>query len=132
MGVELDSPTGKNDGSVNGIRYFKCRPNYGIFLLQSRVKRADGAAKKVSANNTPISSGAESTDYASGSISLATSSEAEASSPSPYASPGANRKKLGVSSSRLENRASCLCFVTISLLEHQLLCDSVVCALLSN
>jgi dynactin complex subunit len=29
-GVELDEPEGLNDGSVQGIRYFKCRPQHGI------------------------------------------------------------------------------------------------------
>lgn len=102
MGIELDQPTGKNNGSMNHVQYFTCRPNYGIFVAQTKVRRCDSAsvhAKKVS---TPVSSGAESTDYVSGSgsISLATSgvsgsSEAEASSPSPYDSPGTSRRKLG-------------------------------------
>jgi hypothetical protein len=30
---------GKNDGSVNGIRYFDCKQNYGIFTTNSRVLR---------------------------------------------------------------------------------------------
>lgn len=29
-GVELDEPEGLNDGSVQGVRYFKCRPQHGI------------------------------------------------------------------------------------------------------
>ena len=30
-GVELDNPGGKNDGAVNGIRYFTCLPRHGLF-----------------------------------------------------------------------------------------------------
>jgi len=30
-GILLNEPVGKNDGSVNGVRYFACRPLHGIF-----------------------------------------------------------------------------------------------------
>ena len=40
MGVELDHAHGKNDGSRSGTRYFKCRPNHGVFVLPSKVKRS--------------------------------------------------------------------------------------------
>ena len=45
IGIELDAPTGKNDGAVNGHRYFTCRPKCGIFvkvdkLIQDKRGRA--------------------------------------------------------------------------------------------
>lgn len=39
LGVELDTANGRNDGSVNGVRYFSSRSNHGIFMLSSKVKR---------------------------------------------------------------------------------------------
>ncbi|KAG0025203.1 hypothetical protein BGZ81_007326 [Podila clonocystis] len=36
-GIELDTPTGKNDGTVAGVAYFDCRPNCGIFVLAAKV-----------------------------------------------------------------------------------------------
>ena len=33
MGVELDTPDGKNDGIVKGTLYFKCSPNHGSIFL---------------------------------------------------------------------------------------------------
>ena len=40
MGVELDTAHGKNSGSRSGVRYFTCKPNHGVFVLPSRVKRS--------------------------------------------------------------------------------------------
>ena len=39
FGIELDKPVGKNDGSVNGHRYFTCKPNFGVFAPPSRVQK---------------------------------------------------------------------------------------------
>lgn len=37
VGVELDTPTGKNDGSVQGIPYFQCKPKHGIFVRADKL-----------------------------------------------------------------------------------------------
>ena len=39
LGIELDQPVGKNDGTVSGIRYFTCQPNHGVFAPPSKVER---------------------------------------------------------------------------------------------
>lgn len=38
VGVELNDMKGKNDGTVNGVRYFSCKMNYGVFARPSQVK----------------------------------------------------------------------------------------------
>ena len=38
VGVELNEPVGKNDGSVQGVEYFACKPNHGLFIRMSQVK----------------------------------------------------------------------------------------------
>jgi len=37
IGVALDEAKGKNNGTVQGKRYFTCEENHGIFVRQSQV-----------------------------------------------------------------------------------------------
>ncbi|CAI6330439.1 unnamed protein product [Periconia digitata] len=41
VGVALDEPTGKNDGSVKGKRYFDCGSNYGVFVRPERCESGE-------------------------------------------------------------------------------------------
>ncbi|KAL7414779.1 CAP Gly-rich domain-containing protein [Mrakia frigida] len=41
VGVELDEPGGKNDGSVEGKKYFTAKKNYGIFVRPEKVTVGD-------------------------------------------------------------------------------------------
>ena len=40
VGIELNKPVGKNNGTYMGIKYFDCRPNYGIFVKENKIKHA--------------------------------------------------------------------------------------------
>uniref|UniRef100_A0A336NAW5 CSON011995 protein n=1 Tax=Culicoides sonorensis TaxID=179676 RepID=A0A336NAW5_CULSO len=37
IGVELDLPMGKNDGTVQNIQYFSCKPKHGIFVRPDKL-----------------------------------------------------------------------------------------------
>lgn len=56
LGVELRKPKGKNDGSVQGKRYFTCPPNYGLLVKPSRVTlRGINGAKILAEQNASVS-----------------------------------------------------------------------------
>ncbi|XP_075919202.1 CAP-Gly domain-containing linker protein 4-like isoform X4 [Petromyzon marinus] len=51
-GVELDEADGKNNGSVDGTRYFTCAPRHGIFAPLSKVARAEESSRHGSLNSS--------------------------------------------------------------------------------
>ena len=53
LGVELDRPKGSCDGSNNDVQYFKCRPNYGVFVYPSKIiKISDSTDRPMSGGST--------------------------------------------------------------------------------
>lgn len=38
-GVELDKPEGKNNGAVQGVRYFTCADKHGVFATASKLQK---------------------------------------------------------------------------------------------
>jgi dynactin complex subunit len=51
LGVELHEPNGKNDGEVQGIRYFSCKPLHGLFCKPTLAK-LDNSSQNTTINVT--------------------------------------------------------------------------------
>lgn len=41
IGVEFDEPVGKNNGSVDGQRYFECKDKFGGFVKPEKIEVGD-------------------------------------------------------------------------------------------
>lgn len=56
IGVELDTPQGRNDGSVKGVRYFECTALHGIFVRPAAVvaEVADNGAQTTSSGDAKL------------------------------------------------------------------------------
>ncbi|XP_074516967.1 dynactin subunit 1 isoform X2 [Sebastes fasciatus] len=57
VGVILDEAKGKNDGTVQGKRYFTCVENRGIFVRQSQIQLVDDGADTTSPETPEPSTG---------------------------------------------------------------------------
>ncbi|KAI8382292.1 hypothetical protein BD560DRAFT_444221 [Blakeslea trispora] len=54
-GIQLDIVgSGKNDGSVKGIRYFSCPPQTGLFVLASKITPLDSDSDSVRSLSPPV------------------------------------------------------------------------------
>lgn len=56
IGVVLDEPKGKNNGTVQGKSYFSCPDNHGIFVRQSQLSVLEESSTGSSMTATPTSS----------------------------------------------------------------------------
>ena len=54
VGVELDDSHGKNDGSVQGIRYFDCAPMKGLFVRPQVISLISPTASATSINEPDV------------------------------------------------------------------------------
>lgn len=109
VGIELDNATGKNDGAVQGERYFDCEPGYGMFVrppaIAAIVDRPDPKQTAKPSGNTP-NRGRAQTGISAGSMGLKKPgtlpssnmkrNSASAASPSPAPKVGAQRTSLRV------------------------------------
>merc|ERR1712139_6009 len=41
IGIKLDKPEGSGDGTVNGVRYFECKPFCSVFVTPHAVQPAE-------------------------------------------------------------------------------------------
>lgn len=48
LGVELDDASGKNDGAVQGQRYFDCEPGHGMFVRPGAASILEQSTPKLS------------------------------------------------------------------------------------
>lgn len=63
VGVILDEPKGKNNGTVDGKAYFQCKDNYGSFVRQSQLALLDDSGNRIElASPSPSGSTATSPD----------------------------------------------------------------------
>ena len=56
-GVKLDKPTGNNAGTVDGHKYFVCKPNYGILVKLNVVRLAESRTPSPSSDSSNSDSG---------------------------------------------------------------------------
>lgn len=69
IGIEVDVPKGKNNGTIKGHKYFECEPNHGFFLQYETFVKALGVTPKPSTKNLPtdqkLSPSKSNSDFAS-------------------------------------------------------------------
>ncbi|CAH8856258.1 unnamed protein product [Trichobilharzia szidati] len=116
VGVILDEPKGKNNGTVQGKRYFTCEENFGIFVRPSQLTLLDGpegsSVMELSTCSVVSESGATSESSEVAKLSGSTSSlsvglkTAETVKGRTSKLPGLKRSPLASSTSSVKDKAS--------------------------
>lgn len=99
VGVELDEPTGKNDGTLNDVFYFDCKPAHGIFskpenvtiLAQSAASKPAVAGKKVAGRPSSMFMGSATAGRANGANDPGLGKRMSLNAPSPSPVPRVSR-----------------------------------------
>lgn len=131
VGIELDDATGKNDGAVQGERYFDCEPGYGMFVrppaitaVIDRPARESRPAAK-GPGNTP-SRGRAQTGIAAGGMGLKKPGTLQSSELKRHSAQAASPSPAPKLASRTSLR---VCIVVVN---NQELADLTCCSLLRN
>nr|XP_046178393.1 uncharacterized protein LOC124010095 isoform X2 [Oncorhynchus gorbuscha] len=70
IGVELDTASGENEGSLHGNRYFRCKPNHGTFTTITGIRKLSRSSISKSRSSKPPEEG-DSSDSGPGSSAVA-------------------------------------------------------------
>ncbi|XP_036842215.1 uncharacterized protein LOC110530667 isoform X4 [Oncorhynchus mykiss] len=70
IGVELDTASGENEGSLHGNRYFRCKPNHGTFTTITGIRKLSRSSHSKSRSSKPPEEG-DSSDSGPGSSAVA-------------------------------------------------------------
>ncbi len=100
VGIALDHSNGKNNGSVQGKRYFECDDGYGVFVRSSQVHVLSPEEEMHSVDDEPVAAPAPAPRAARPSA-AATPSSAAAARLSPRKNPAATPARPAASRSSL-------------------------------
>ncbi|POW00683.1 hypothetical protein PSHT_12902 [Puccinia striiformis] len=106
VGIVLDSPNGKNDGSVDGKRYFTCRSSSGVFVRPSQVTPSNETKAASSRLSTILPSAVAPSALARPPSALARPPSALARPPSSGSNISSSRSIAGTTSTRLVSSKS--------------------------
>lgn len=100
VGLELGDASGRNDGSVQGRRYFSCKPRHGLFVrVSSCIKSSVSSTTTTPVREGPASASTLTVDQKTVDVSLGGSSTADVMLERIQTILGSARKPSSVSSS---------------------------------